>query len=97
MPKFNRKPLEKTNIIPHFKVWTLIPIIAFFLLLIWFWNNTLVVYWLIIGLAAVEMALVVIDGLLRKQRGGRFDRGDIFLVGAGAIAIVYVVYLLVTM
>ena len=97
MPKLNRTPLDKQNAIPHFKLWTLLPIIAFFLLVIWFWGNDLAIYVCIIGLAVIEMALVLADGLLRKRRGGRFDRGDIMLVGAGVVAIVYVVHLIVAM
>ena len=94
MPKFNRKPLEKTNVIPHYKVIVLIPIVVFFLLTFWFWGNELVCYLLVIGLSLSEMALVLTDGLLRKKKGGSFDRGDFMLVGAGIIAIVYVIYLI---
>lgn len=96
MPKLNRTPLDKQNVIPHFKILTLIPIIVFFLLVIWFWGNDLAIYICVIGLAVVEMAFVLVDGLLRRRRGGRFDRGDIMLIGAGVIAIVYVVYLIIT-
>lgn len=96
MAKLNRKPLEKKNAIPHFKVWVLIPIVVYFVLTIWFWGNDLASYLCLIGLAAVEMALVLVDGLLRKRQGGRFDRGDIFLIGAGALAIVYMIYLIAT-
>lgn len=95
MAKIQRKPLEKKNALPHFKVIVLIPIVIYLLLTIWFFNNDLARYLLIMGLAVVEAALVVTDGVLRKKQGGRFDRGDIMLVGAAAVAVVYMIYLIV--
>ena len=62
MAKFERKPLEKKNAIPHYKIIVLIPIIVFFLLFIWFWGNDLVSYLLIIGLSVIEAALVIENG-----------------------------------
>lgn len=94
MAKFERKPLEKKNAIPHYKIIVLIPIIVFFLLFIWFWGNDLISYLLIIGLSIIEAALVITDGVLRKKQGGRFDRGDFMVVGAAIIAVVYSIYLI---
>lgn len=97
MAKFSRKPLEKQNVIPKFKIIVLIPIIAYLLLAIWFWGNELVSFWLLIGLAAVEMAICLTDALLRKKKGMRMDRGDAMIVGAGVVVIVYMIYRIVTL
>lgn len=95
MAKFQRKPLEKKNAIPHYQIIVLIPIILFFVLTIWFWGNDLVSYLLVIGLSVVEVALVLADGFLRKKQGGSFDRGDFMVCGAGFLATVYMIYLII--
>lgn len=97
MAKFNRKPLEKQNVIPKFKIIVLIPIIAYLLLAIWFWGNELVSFCLLIGLAAIEMTICLTDALLRKKNGMRMDRGDAMTVGAGVVVIVYMIYRIVTL
>lgn len=92
MAKFKRKPLEKENVIPKFKIVVLIPIILYLLLTIWFWGNDLVCCWLLIGLAALEMGICGADAILRKRKGGRFDRGDAMIAAAGLLVIGYMIY-----